>query len=455
MLSDLPRPDRFAEATNLVARDGVLATRRGWSQRTDADLAAAEGFGDRFLVQQADGALAALDDAGLHPLGVSGPLRTATRFAALTEAAARERRVYFSDGETLRYLALAGGGYTVSTPVNTCLDPGGLPYPIPVPVALATWRGRLWAADGTNRARHSDANLPHYWDPLWTLEFQADGADRVRSLVPLGETLVVGCERSLWTVTGRTQYDWVTNEVLHGRGVVGPHAMVGDGSRCFYLSERGLYQLGSDQALSDPDLTETFSSPDPAASLALSADGRYLWVRQHARLLVCDTLTDGPRWSELDAPDCAQVLRAGGVAVWCGASGLWLEAGAQDVDRLYSGRRKAVSQALETWDTVPNGRGRSVCERVFLTLRAARGGVATVTPYSDGTALPSRTVSLAGGLPAADFTFSDGTVLGDVTVPVVREVPVGRAGNAFRFRLATDSPFELWGQEIKVRGGAG
>ena len=272
-------------------------------------------------------------------------------------------------------------------------------------------------------------------------------------MAPLGATLLVGLERSLWSVMGKSQYDWVVDQLVDGRGVIGPRGLVSDGTRAFYLSAAGVYQVGRDQALSDPDLTELFSSPDLDGSLALSGDGRYLWVLVHGRLLVCDTLTEGPRWSELDADTPSQVLSAADGAGWCGAGGLWLEGGADDKDRLADGRLRSITSTLEPWDQVPNGHGRAVCERVFLTLRGPRGGHASVTPIVNGSELTARTLSLTDSLPADDMTFWDGSVRDDQTLPVVRELSVARAGHAFSWRLETDAPFELVGHEIRMRGG--
>ena len=160
MLADTPNPDRFRQALNVTARDGRLRTRRGWSQLIADATVNAEPWGPRLLVVTEAGDLAVFDGA-LHTIGSAGALLAASTYAALTDEAARERRLYFSTGNGLQHVALSGGAYSVATPTNACTDAAGNPYPIPAPAALATWRSRLWVSDGTNRIAHSDANAPH------------------------------------------------------------------------------------------------------------------------------------------------------------------------------------------------------------------------------------------------------------------------------------------------------
>jgi len=309
MLSTRPLADRFRVTRNMLPlENGGMQARPGAVQVLAGDVTDLAVWGQRLVVER-KGRVAVVSGQVVEDMGQAGRFVRGTAFQALTADAQREERFYVADGlNPLWYLARRGG-VTVREPVvNTVLDGDGLPYPLPVPHVVATWRGRVWIDEGANRLRHCQFDRPAEWDPLWTLEFQGADSDRRRALLPAGEVLLVGFEQAIWGVTGRSQYDWQTAVAVAGRGCGGPRSMASDGGGAWWVSRDGVFGLGSAAPLSD-DVRELFGVAHMDSQAVIEPRTRRLYALYGGRVLVLHL--DSGRWGEGGGRRYARAVRAG------------------------------------------------------------------------------------------------------------------------------------------------
>ncbi len=438
MLSSRPLADRMRATRNLLPLEtGGMEARPGAVQVLTGDVTDLAVWGTR-LVMERDGRIVVASGGVAQDLGQAGRFVRGTAFQALTLDAQREERFYVADGlNPLWYLARRGG-VTVREPVvNTVLDGVGVPYPLPVPHVVATWRGRLWVDEGANRLRHCQFDRPAEWDPLWTLEFQGADSDRRRSLLPFGEVLLVGFEQAIWGVTGKSQYDWQTAVVVNGHGCGGPRSMASDGAGAWWVSRDGMFRLGADAALSD-DVRELFGTPHMDSQAVVEPRTRRLFVLYGGRVLVLHL--DSGRFGEVAASAVRGVFVLDGRVGWWGEDGVWVMAGDDLPDTAIDGTRTPVQAVMESWDEVPNlaGGGRALLNRARFRVQGSPRGDATYTATVDGDRTFVGTVSLSDVTVdawAAAAAPVDGSGEAWPVPGVFREVVLRLAGRAFRHRI--------------------
>lgn len=450
MLSTRPIDGKVRRAENAFPQsDGSLVSRPGAQQVVADGVVHVIAWGERLLFERA-GRLC-LWDGVVHDLRPAGRTLHGAAFQALTADAKRENRFYLADGvHGLSYVVREGDGYALHDVVNTVLDASGAPYPIPVPVVLATWRGRLWLATaGSNRIVHCELEDPETWDPLWSLEFQTRAPDRVTALLSAGESLLVALQTSLWAVTGFSQYDWSWSAVNETAGCVGPHALTGDGVRAWMLSDGGLLAVGSPTPLS-LDVQDLWDSA-VSGQLAWDAQRRVLLTHVNGRLLVYSV--DGGGWGEVEegaAGVWSSVSRVG----WYGQAGIWALGLRNTPDVDVDGTAAPVRTVIAGWpqQLARRGNGRALLNRVWLTMRGTPGGTVIYTPVVDQVDGPAHTLTLYD---TATPTWAEAATAQPVTWPlpdVLREVVPRLSGRTFLHRLETEGYLELVGWEFEVRG---
>lgn len=459
MLSTRPLEGRVRRARNLLPTDsGGLEARPGALQLATGNVTDVQVWGTRLLLER-DGRLVLLSGTVLTDVGPAGRFVRGTPFQALTANAEREERLYVADGlNPLWYLARRGGQTVRESVVNTVTDAAGLPYPLPVPSLVATWRGRVWCDEGPNRLRHCQFDAPAQWDPLWTVEVQGAASDRLRALRAHGEMLLVGLEHAVWAVTGTSQYDWRAAAVVNGRGCAGPRSLTGDGDRAWLVARDGVFALGGAAPLSD-DVREAFGVAHMDSAAVMEPREQRLYVRVGGRLLALHVQTG--RWGEVVAAGARGLFVLDGRVGWYGQDGVWVMAGRDEPDVSKAGVRTPVQALMESWDEVPNraAGGRALLNRVRLYLQGSTRGSATYTATADGDRSAAFMLDLADVTADTwqqDAAPADGD--GEAWPPpgVLREVVPRLAGRAFRHRLEASCYVRMdsFDPEYRFRGAA-
>lgn len=446
MLSYRQKRGRVRRASNLLpTAGGGLETRPGAMQILDGAIDAAVAWGPR-LVFARSGRIelwtGQSTQNNVFDIAPTGVLLDGTAFQALTTNAQREDRFYVADGiKPLWYIAYRNGAYARQTFDNETLDANGVPYPLPVPTAVATWRNRLWVSTGSNRARHCQNDRPAEWDPLWTVECQGNKPDRIDALEPHGDQLLAGLTQSLWAISGDSQYNFSRDEISQLAGAAGPNSMFVSGQDAWRINGSGLYRLGdAGPASSDMDGFFTAGARLAQASIVIDSFRRLALIAAHGRALVMhlDTL----RWGEIQGA-VQGVFELEDYVGWYGSDGAWLLVSRDTDDFLADGTFRPFTADLESWDERPNtdGDGRAWLPRTVLELAGSVRGTATysVTRRDQGeTATFTRS-----GISLADETMDrwDEDVANSPgepwpLAPVRRDIPVQLAGETFRHRLS-------------------
>lgn len=455
MLSLHPQPGRLRCANNLLptTKDGGMASRPAAVQIVSGDIAAAAPWGNRLLMEK-QGRIRLWDGIQENDLAPAGRGLQATSYQALTSNASREDRLYVADGiNPLWYVARRSGAFGRYDIENKVKDANGQAYAVPTAQAVATWRGRLWVAFGTNRAQHCQFDDPDYWDPLWTVECQGDKPDRILALKPHGKALAAGLRHSTWAITGDSQYNWQRDQIA-AYGVTGPDAIATDDQLLFWLSSVGLHQGGKAEPLSD-DLRELFETPQYPAELAIDRRRRQLLILIGGRLFAMHLDKPG-RFGEIVGHPARGLIALDDYTGWYGADGVWV-LGARDVpDRRLDGTQTGFTSLYDTWEDIPNpkGGGRAKLPRTIVTVLGSSRGNATYTVTADETTSFSTTASLTDRAPE---TWSDKIAGLDgeqwPTAQVRREFAPQLAGAKFRHQFSADCHMEVLSFEPQYKFG--
>jgi hypothetical protein len=457
MLSLHQHPERLRHADNLFpTRAGGMATRPGAVQLIAGVIDQAKPWGARIIAEKA-GRLIVWDGQETDLCG-AGLVLQATTLQTLTANAEREDRLYIADGlNSLWFVARRNGAYVRESVTNTVLDGAGAPYPIPIPHAIATWRNRLWITFGTNRVQHCQNDAPAQWDPLWTVECQSSEPDRVRAIEPHGDVLAVGLGKSVWGVSGTSQYNFQRDE-LSKTGVTGADAMASDGARLLWIAESGVFRLGHDEPLSD-DLRELFTVNVGPAELVIDPRRRHALALIAGRLFVAHLERDGA-WGEVVGAQAYGLIRTAQHVGWYGEDGLWVLMGRDTPDQRLDGGQANVISRYDTWEQRPNldGRGRALLNRTVVHLRGSARGNATYTVHADDGGVArmfSTSVTLADeSVDAWSDELSAATPLEWPTRPVRRELVPRVGAETFRHTLSAPCYMEILSFNPQYRFGA-
>lgn len=454
MLATQQKPGSLKRADNLLPRaNGALYTRPAAKQVATGTITAAAGWGHRVLMEK-NGRTVLWDGFAEHDLGQVGKYLQAAPFQAFAGNGQREDRLYVADGvNPLWYVRHNGSGWERVTVVNTITDASGSPYPLPVPVAIANWRNRLWITDGSKRVQHCQNEGPEEWDPLWTIEVQGGANDLVRALKAHGEMLAVGLDHAVWGITGTSQYNWEKDELVPGLGAVGPDGMVSDGLSLAYLNRGGLFLLGNPSPQSD-DLRDLFESGVYGAQLAIDVTRRLLFMLLRGRVLAMHLDAPG-QFSEPVVSGAAGLVQLQDGIGWYGSDGLWLLGIADGPDWYADGTTRTVTTIYETWDEQPNedGAGRALLNRLRLSLSAPPGALIQYEANADGNPFAQwftfrpddPKISLGTYVTASEVRYPRGWA----------EIAPRLAGQFFRQRLTATKFLEIHQFSPDYRFGAG
>lgn len=454
MLSLHHRDDRLRDAGNLLpTAEGGLETRPGGLQIIAGAVDAARPWGDRIIAEK--GGRIVIWDGTENDLCAAGAVLQATSFQALTGGGLRESRAYVADGvNPLWYVARRSGVYVREFVVNTILDEASVPYPLPVPWAIATWRNRLWIPDGNNRVRHCQFDRPDEWDPLWTVECQGKEPARVMAIIDHGETLGVGLQNAVWEITGTSQYNWDRREVLQ-IGVAGSNAIDGDGTRLAVLAPQGVFLGNSPDSISE-DIREMFTVPIGIGELVLDTRRQLVLVLVAGRLFVTHLKKPG-QWGEIKGTGATGLIRTQNHVGWYGNDGVWLLMGRDTADKLLDGTERPFTCVYDTWEQRPNlgGNGRSLCERTLLDIAGSARGQATYR-VAAGARSFTQSFDLVDGVVDTWSDDMDGSETWQAwpTPPVRRELVPRLAGEQFRHTISAPCYMQIRRFEPKYRGGA-
>lgn len=445
MLSTHHNPERLRRATNLIPGKLGMATRPGAQQIVAGAVGDAVAWGNRLLLEK-QGRIALWDGNAEVDIAPAGKLLQGTTFQALTANAQREDRFYVADGlRPIWYIARRTGAWVREDVVNKVKDSSGVPYPIPVPIAVESWRNRLWIAFGTNRAQHCQNDDTAYWDPLWTVECQGAESDKINALRAHGTSLIAGLSKSLWALTGDSQFNFTRDPVTDGAGSAGPNSLVSDGVALLGASNYGIHALGRAQPLSD-DLTEIFQGGLYPVSCALDTKRRLLLVAAAGRLLVMSLDKPG-LWGEIAGARVTGVVRMRDYVGWYGDDGVWILSARDTADAWLDGKRTPVRSDWETWDELPNvlngGRAR-LSRNTFLLAGSTRGSVTYSATVDDGASTFTTQATLADS-PQDLWTDAIAGLAGEPwpSPPVRREFTPQLAGQRFVRRLTADCHMEV------------
>jgi len=433
---------KLRRATNLIPTgDGTLGSRPGATQIVAGEIDAAAPWGNRLLLEKQSRIV--VWDGQETDIAAAGQVLQASPYQALTANAQREDRLYIADGtRPLWYLAYRNGGYVAETVVNSVRDAGGVPYDIPTPNTIATWRSRLWIGYGQNRVQHCQNNDPGQWDPLWTVELQGKKQGRVNAMFPLRDTLAVGLTTSVWGIAGTSQYNWQRDEMFHDAGTAGPRALAGTLDTLYWLTSTGLFSKGGYLA---NDIRDAFAPFLSQAELAIDGRRRLLLCLMNARLFVMHLDQPGT-FGEIDAANAYGLFTMDDYTGWYGPNGAWVLGELDSPDRSLDGTDSDFTSVYDTWEDTPNphGNGRAVLNRIRFVVRGSPRGSASYTSYVDGKAASA----------AKAFTLSDisvntwaellaGTATGQAwpVPPVHRELAPRRPGRVFRH--VVESPVHI------------
>jgi hypothetical protein len=441
MLALSPTPGRLRRADNLVpTATGGLRSRPSAIQVVDGRITGAAAWGPWLVLERA-GRLCVWDGTAVRDLAQAGLWLRGAPFATLTDLGEREPRIYIADGvRPLWYIAHRAGAFLAEPILNTLTDDARVGYPVAVAVDVAVWRNRLWAVDATlpQRVTHSENDDPAKWDPLWAIEIQSGQRDRIQTLAPAGERLIVGFARSLWAVTGDTPYNWARSE-LYTRGTGGPGTLTAEGESLAWISQDGIYLDGRQTS---SDLADLFGRPMTGAQVAFDPARGWLLAAIEGRLFVTH-LAQAGLWGEIvGSGPVLGVLRWDGKLGWWGLDGVWVLGQDDEPDARADGTFTPFTSRYDTWEETPRlgGDGRALLVRDVFRLQGSGRGSATYTATADGTLSYSEAFTLADDtLP----TWADAEAAPWPARPVRREVTPRLPGRTFRRQLEAQGHLEI------------
>lgn len=442
MLSLHQQEDRLKRADNLLPTvKGTMRSRPGVIQLISGDITNAQPWGDKALLEK-QGRLSIWDGSENDILS-SGYQLQASSFQAYSQDARREDRLYVADGtRPLWYVKkLADGSYQVTTVSNSVTDSNGIPYPLPIPKTIATWRNRLFIGDGTNRIQHCQNQKPEEFDPLWSLEFQTDAPDSVQLLKENGENLFVGLSNSCFAVTGTSHLNWQRPRVSGANGVTGPDSITTNGASIYWVSRKGVESNNAN--FSNSDIENLFSSNVSNSHIEIDNRRKLLFVLISNRLFVMHLERPG-YFGEISGYNIRGLIAFDDYVAWYGANGLWTFGSENEPDRLLDGTSNDFISIYETWENIPNVKDKSRFDRLFVKVKGSTRGNATYSLSRDGVNAFNKTFTLADqdidtGLEVA--AGADGEY--QATRPVTREITPHEVGESFKHKISASCHMEI------------
>lgn len=122
-------------------------------------------------------------------------------------------------------LIITSTNWTTNDQEPTDHDPpgpaGGLSFGV-------VWKNRWWARDAsvTNRVRFTQIFQPQSWPPLFAIDLPFGRGDAIQAMVPLGNSLLVFGNTTIFLILGQTSLDFEVLPTLASQdGALGPRAV--------------------------------------------------------------------------------------------------------------------------------------------------------------------------------------------------------------------------------------
>jgi hypothetical protein len=136
------------------------------------------------------------------------------------------------DGESVYRKFSSGAASTVTinssawtsndeAPSNHDVPPSGLRFGV-------SWKSRWWAPSGTvgNRLHFTDLFQPQTWPALFYIDIPFEKGDSIAAIQPLGDTLIVFGQSSIYLIIGQTALDFEVRPSQGGEtGAFGPRSV--------------------------------------------------------------------------------------------------------------------------------------------------------------------------------------------------------------------------------------
>jgi len=453
MLSLHQQADRLRNSNNLIPTGkGLMRSRPGAIQLVDGDIAHAQPWGNRALLEK-QGRLI-LWDGNENDIAPSGYHLQASAFQAYTQNAQREDRLYVADGiKPLWYITqLADKSYQKTMVLNSVKDENGVAYPLPVPRSITTWRNRLFISDGSNRASHCQNNAPEEWDPLWSLEFQTESPDVIQLLESSGNALLVGLTKSCFAVSGTSQLNWSRDPIPNANGVTGSNAATSKAEGTYWVSRSGIES--NQQNFPIDDIKKAFHSNVSDSHIEIDSRRNLLFLLIGNRLFVMHLSRPG-FFGEITGYNIRGLIAFDDYVGWYGEDGLWVLGSEDEPDRFLDGTTNDFTSLYKTWDDTPNEDGQSSLPRVFIKVKGSARGNGSYTLGRDGEDIFTSVFTLSDqdiDTGAEVVAGADGEYISPA--PVVREFTPHEAGTSFNHSLSAPCHMEVvsFKAEYKFRG---
>lgn len=117
---------------------------------------------------------------------------------------------------------------------------------------ICVWQNRVWIANtaaGKSRLHYSADGNGQDWITLGAagfIDINNDDGDEITGIFPLGNSLYVFKNRTVYVVTGTTPDNYIPRPVILNRGCVSPKSIVGMGGFIVYMSQYGLHSIAPD-----------------------------------------------------------------------------------------------------------------------------------------------------------------------------------------------------------------
>jgi len=449
MLSLYEQSGKLKKCENLIpSASGTLRSRPGGIQVVSGDVINAKPWGDKALLEK-NGRLIIWDgiEKDIAPAGYQ---LQAVPYQAYTNNALRENRLYVADGvNPLWYLFLENGSYKQKTVINSITDENNIPYPLPIPKTIANWKNRLFISDGSNRAQHCQNNKPEEWDPLWSLEFQAEEPGTIRVLKASGSNLFVGLEKSCFAVSGTSQLNWVRDPLFNASGIIGSDAVAVSTKGTFWVSRSGIES--GEAPVSINDIKNTFLKDISDAHIEIDEKRGLLLTLIDGRLFVMHLDFPG-LFGEIKAKNIRGLISFSDSIGWYGEEGLWILGSEEEPDRLIDGSYRDFDSVYETWEETPNVEGGSRLHRVFIKLKGSSRGKGTYSLKVDGKNEHSEQFELTDYKPVLGSDIVNGAS-GEYFSPLslINEFTPSVVGSAFSHRVFANCYIEILNFNAKYK----
>jgi hypothetical protein len=117
---------------------------------------------------------------------------------------------------------------------------------------ICVWQNRVWIANtsaGKSRVHYSNDGNAEDWTTAGAagfIDINIDDGDEITGMLPVGASLYVFKNRSIYRITGTKPDNFTPLPVILNRGCVSPRSLLSMGSFIVYMSQYGIHSLAND-----------------------------------------------------------------------------------------------------------------------------------------------------------------------------------------------------------------